>query len=40
MTDTMIDLADPTIWATQFPDELFAELRAHAPVFHQRLPKA
>jgi hypothetical protein len=37
MTDTTIDLAEPTIWASQFPDDLFAELRARTPVFHQRL---
>ena len=37
MTDTTIDLADPTIWGSQFPDDLFAELRARTPVFHQQL---
>ncbi|OJZ68859.1 cytochrome [Mycobacterium paraffinicum] len=37
MTETTIDLAEPAIWATRFPDGLFAELRAHTPVFHQRL---
>ncbi|OBA74946.1 cytochrome [Mycobacterium sp. 1554424.7] len=37
MTETTIDLAEPAIWATRFPDDLFAELRAHTPVFHQRL---
>lgn len=37
MTDTTIDLAEPAIWASRFPDDLFAELRARTPVFHQRL---
>lgn len=37
MTDTAIDLAQPAIWASRFPDELFAELRARTPVFHQQL---
>ena len=37
MTDTTIDLAEPTLWASRFPDDLFAELRARTPVFHQRL---
>lgn len=37
MTDTNIDLAEPGIWASRFPDDLFAELRARTPVFHQRL---
>jgi cytochrome P450 len=37
MTDTTIDLAEPAIWASRFPEELFAQLRAHTPVFHQRL---
>ena len=37
MTDTMIDLAEPAIWASRFPDELFAALRARTPVFHQQL---
>jgi cytochrome P450 len=35
--ETTIDLAEPAIWATRFPEDLFAELRADAPVFHQRL---
>ena len=34
---TTVDLADPAIWASRFPEELFAELRARTPVFHQRL---
>ncbi|HXS86832.1 MAG TPA: cytochrome P450 [Mycobacterium sp.] len=33
----MIDLAEPAIWASRFPDELFAALRARTPVFHQQL---
>jgi cytochrome P450 len=37
MTDTTIDLAEPAIWASRFPDDLFAELRARTPVFHQEL---
>ncbi|QLL08370.1 cytochrome P450 [Mycobacterium vicinigordonae] len=37
MTDTTIDLAQPGLWAARFPDDLFAELRTHQPVFHQRL---
>lgn len=37
MTDTAIDLADPALWASQFPDELFAQLRTGTSVFHQRL---
>jgi cytochrome P450 len=37
MTETAIDLAEPAIWASRFPDELFAELRARNPVFHQQL---
>lgn len=37
MTDATIDLADAAIWASRFPDDLFAELRARTPVFHQRL---
>jgi cytochrome P450 len=37
MTDTTIDLAQPAIWASRFPDDLFAELRARTPVFHQEL---
>src|SRR6185437_1524619 len=37
VTDTMIDLAEPAIWASRFPDELFAALRARTPVFHQQL---
>jgi hypothetical protein len=28
----MIDLAEPAIWASRFPDELFAALRARAGV--------
>jgi cytochrome P450 len=35
MTDTTIDLAHPDTWASRFPDDLFAELRARTPVFHQ-----
>lgn len=37
MTGATIDLAAPALWASRFPDDLFAELRAHTPVFHQRL---
>ncbi|SON58796.1 Steroid C26-monooxygenase [Mycobacterium simulans] len=34
---TTIDLADPAIWASRFPEDLFAELRVRTPVFHQQL---
>ncbi|OMC54194.1 cytochrome [Mycobacterium sp. IS-836] len=37
MTDTAIDLAEPSVWASRFPDDMFAELRASTPVFHQHL---
>jgi cytochrome P450 len=37
VTGTTIDLAEPGIWASRFPDDLFAELRARTPVFHQQL---
>ncbi|OBJ51098.1 cytochrome P450 [Mycobacterium asiaticum] len=37
MTETTIDLAHPEIWASSFPEDLFAQLRARTPVFHQRL---
>jgi cytochrome P450 len=37
MTDTTVDLAEPALWASRFPEELFAELRAGTPVFHQQL---
>jgi len=37
MTNTTIDLAEPAIWASRFPDDLFAQLRARTPVFHQQL---
>lgn len=37
MTGATIDLAAPALWASRFPDDLFAELRARTPVFHQRL---
>lgn len=37
MTGTAIDLADPALWAAQFPEDLFAQLRARTPVFHQEL---
>ncbi|OBK24578.1 cytochrome [Mycobacterium asiaticum] len=37
MAETTIDLAHPAIWAAEFPDELFAQLRAGTPVFHQEL---
>ncbi|MEE6135200.1 cytochrome P450 [Mycobacterium sp. 050128] len=37
MTHTTIDLGEPGIWASRFPDELFAALRARTPVFHQQL---
>ncbi|ORA17955.1 cytochrome P450 [Mycobacterium asiaticum] len=37
MTETTIDLAHPEIWASSFPEDLFAQLRARTPVFHQQL---
>lgn len=37
MTGTTIDLAGLAIWGSRFPEDLFAELRARTPVFHQRL---
>lgn len=37
MTDATIDLAEPSFWASRFPDDMFAELRARTPVFHQHL---
>lgn len=37
MTGATIDLAEPALWGSRFPDDLFAELRARTPVFHQRL---
>jgi len=37
MTETTVDLAEPALWASRFPEDLFAELRARTPVFHQRL---
>jgi cytochrome P450 len=37
MTDSTIDLAEPAIWASRFPDDLFAQLRARTPVFYQQL---
>ncbi|OMC46294.1 cytochrome [Mycobacterium sp. IS-2888] len=37
MTDMAIDLAEPSVWASRFPDDMFAELRASTPVFHQHL---
>lgn len=37
MTYTAVDLAEPALWASRFPEELFAELRARTPVFHQQL---
>ena len=37
MTETTIDLAAPALWASRFPEDLFAELRAGGPVFHQQL---
>ena len=40
MTQSVLDLADPTLWASGFPDEVFAELRGTAPVYHQELTTA
>ena len=37
MTDTGFDLSDPSLWDRGFPEELFAELRRTAPVYHHEL---
>ncbi|MGO8768385.1 MAG: cytochrome P450 [Mycobacterium sp.] len=37
MADTAIDLADPSLWADGFPEEVFTDLRQRAPVYHQAL---
>ena len=37
MTNTTIDLSEPSLWDGGFPDELFAHLRQSAPVYHQQL---
>ncbi|OBI87905.1 cytochrome P450 [Mycobacterium asiaticum] len=37
MTETTIDLAHPDVWASSFPEDLFAQLRTRTPVFHQQL---
>lgn len=37
MTDTAIDLSDPSLWDKGFPEELFAELRRAVPVYHHEL---
>jgi cytochrome P450 len=35
MPETTLDLADLSLWADGFPDEVFADLRRHTPVYHQ-----
>jgi cytochrome P450 len=37
MTNTTIDLSDPSMWDNGFPEEVFADLRRTAPVYHQEL---
>jgi cytochrome P450 len=37
VTDFVLDLADPSLWAGGFSDEVFTELRHRAPVYHQEL---
>ena len=37
MTDFALDLADPSLWAGGFSDEVFTGLRHRAPVYHQKL---
>ena len=37
MTNTAIDLSDPSLWNNGFPDEVFTELRRSSPVYHQAL---
>jgi cytochrome P450 len=37
VTEIALDLADPSLWAGGFSDEVFTELRHHAPVHHQEL---
>ncbi len=36
-TTASVDLSDYNLWRDGFPDELFAELRRNAPVFHHEL---
>jgi cytochrome P450 len=35
MPEARLDLADPSLWADGFPDEVFVDLRRRAPVYHQ-----
>ena len=37
MTEIALDLADTSLWAGGFSDEVFTELRHCAPVYHQQL---
>jgi cytochrome P450 len=37
MPDTTLDLADQSVWADGFPDDVFADLRQGSPVYHQPL---
>ncbi|MGV0793799.1 cytochrome P450 [Mycolicibacterium sp. XJ1819] len=36
-TTIPVDLSDSSLWHNGFPDELFAELRRHQPIFHHEL---
>jgi cytochrome P450 len=35
MPEVRLDLADPSLWADGFPDDVFADLRRRTPVYHQ-----
>jgi cytochrome P450 len=35
MPDVMLDLADQSLWADGFPDDVFTDLRRRSPVYHQ-----
>jgi cytochrome P450 len=35
MPEVMLDLADQTLWANGFPDDVFTDLRRRDPVYHQ-----
>ena len=35
MPETTLDLADGSLWANGFPDDVFVDLRRRAPVYHQ-----
>ena len=35
MPEATVDLADPSLWADGFPDDVFTDLRRRSPVYHQ-----